>query len=176
MADDHEGITLSELLKGVTGSLNRLKEPLFSKEDLENKGIVTSFQNLPCTVDICYTKEGWFENKTTRIKSSLKQILTGVRSSQVDATNRESYLTYVEVSVEHHVIPSKSQGWVKRIVRMILIGVVVLAAVGGGSYLIKRCVAQKNGMVNSCFTVRQFDGTNQVKKVEMEMKCDEREW
>ena len=38
MPNNCEGITLSELLEGVTESLKKLKEPLFSKEKLENNG------------------------------------------------------------------------------------------------------------------------------------------
>lgn len=170
-----KGAKLSDLIEGMIGDLDKLKNSSFSEEDLRELGIASSFKNLPCTFDIRYTKEGLLENKTTLIKSSLKQILTGASSPQVDGTNRKSYLTYVEVSIEHHVISSKLQVWAKRIILMVLIGVVVLAAVWGVSCLIKHCVAQKNEAVNSCFTVRQFDGTNLMQKVEMKMNYEERE-
>ncbi len=175
MADDREGVTLSELLKGVTESLSRLKEPSFSKEDLENKGIMTSFQNLPCTVDICYTKDDGKNEETTRIRSEFKHILKKRFTSRVrggNACSGEKYLTYVDVGIEHCVKPSKLGIWWKKaggvaLVVLVLVGVVSIAS----------CFSphrQKTEISHS--VVRMLNGkTNLFQKVEMKMNYEERE-
>lgn len=178
MADDCEGITLSELLKGVTESLNRLKEPSFSKEELERKGVVSSFQNFPCTFDICYTKDDGKNEETTRIKSEFRHILkkrflSRARGGKV--CSGEKYLTYVDVGIEHCVKPIKQgEGWRKACCVSVSVIGVVLALVGVVS--IASCFSpprQKKDISNSI--VRQFDGTNLLQKVEMKMNYEERE-
>ena len=178
MPNNCEGITLSELLEGVTESLKKLKEPLFSKEKLEKTGIVSSFQNFPCTFDICHTKDDGENEETTRIRSELKHILKKRFSSRArggKVCSGEKYLTYVDVGIEHCVKPIKQgEGWRKACCVSVGVIGVVLALVGVVS--IASCFSpprQKKDISNSI--VRQFDGTNLLQKVEMKMNYEERE-
>ena len=178
MADDHGGITLSELLKGVTESLNRLKEPSFSKEELERKGVVSSFQNFPCTFDICYTKDDGKNEETTRIKSEFRHILKKrflSRAQGEKTCSGEKYLTYVDVGIEHCVKPSKLGIWWKK-AGCVALGVIVALFVLVGVASIANWLSppkQKKDISNSI--VRLFDGTNLMQKVEMKMNYEERE-
>lgn len=118
-------VTLSEFFEGVTENLNKLKEPVFSKEELERHGITSSFQNFPCVFDICCTKEGWVKHETTRIKSSLKHILTSkcfLNDKELVAPNKEMYLTYVEIGIEYH---TTSSCWALLVKRIISVGLIV---------------------------------------------------
>lgn len=97
-----ENVSFSDVLKEVVECLNQFKEPTLDKALLEQKGITSDLQNLPCTFNLVLKKG----NKTTRIQSCMKHILTErITTSQETASNRtdEKYLNYVEVGIEHEV-------------------------------------------------------------------------
>lgn len=177
MGGKSEGITLSEFLKEMTESLNRLKEPAFSKEELEKRGITSSFQNFPCTFDICHTKEGWRGHETTRIKSSLKHILTSKCSShdkELVAQNEETYLTYVEVEIEHHTASSWFGILIKKIVRVGVVTAAIVAPIWGGHFLVTRCLYQKKGSEISWLPACRLEQIKLVQKAEMSAKYESR--
>ena len=177
MGGKSEGITLSEFLKEMTESLNKLKEPAFSKEELESCGITSSFQDFPCTFDICRTKESLCGRETTRIKSSLKHILTSRCSShdkELVAQNEETYLTYVEVEIEHHTASSWFGILIKKIVHVGLVIVTIVASIGGGYYLIERCLGQKKGSEASWLSVCRVEQIKLMQKAEMSVEYEDR--
>ena len=169
-------VTLSEFFKGVTENLNKLKEPVFSKEELERRGITSSFQNFPCVFDICRTKEGWFKHETTRIKSSLKHILTSKCSSQdKELAVQETYLTYVDVGIEHYEKLAKWLSVIGKIVCWVLAVVVVLLVSVGTVALVNKFSSSKQSVEISQSVVRLLNGTtNLAQKVEMSVKCEDR--
>lgn len=97
-----EKVLFSDVLKEVVECLNQFKEPTLDKALLEQKGITTDLQNLPCTFNLVLKKG----KETTRIQSCMKHILAErIMTSQGTESNRvdEKYLTYVEVGIEHDV-------------------------------------------------------------------------
>lgn len=97
-----EKVSFSDVLKEVVLFLNQFKESILDKALLEQKGITTDLQNLPCTFNLVLKKGG----ETTRIQSCMQHILTErITTSQGPESNRtdEKYLNYVEVGVEHEV-------------------------------------------------------------------------
>ena len=177
MGGKSEGITFSEFLKEMTESLNKLKEPAFSKEELESCGIASSFQDLPCTFDICLTKETGTNEETTRIRRELKQILKKKFSSRVRGGkiySGEKYLTYVDVGIEHYEKPTKWASISWKIVRCVLAVIVALLALVGVVSFANwfSPPRQKTEISNS--VVRQFDGTNLTQKAEMSVEYEDR--
>ena len=160
-------VTLSEFFEGVTENLNKLKEPVFSKEELERRGITSSFQNFPCVFDICCTKEGWVKHETTRIKSSLKHILTSkcfLNDKELVAPNKEMYLTYAEVGIEYHIT---SSSWVllfKRIISVVLIVVATMLTISCVNYSIRRCFDQKKDTKTSWHSIGQYEKNKLVRQ------------
>ena len=54
-SNKEKAVALSELIDGMIESLKQLKNSSCSGEDLKKLGIASSFQDLPCTFDICLT-------------------------------------------------------------------------------------------------------------------------
>lgn len=167
-----ESVTLSKLLEGVTESLNRLKEPSFSKKELESHGIVTSFQNLPCTFDISISKKTTREQQYTRIRSSPKRVFTRECSAKdgdnQDVSGKERCFTYIEVGIEHHTSSCWFGFWNSRIVQLILIAIVAVLAIWGTSWLIGSGAAQEKPEETSWLSVRQFNWPDLTQSVEIE--------
>lgn len=172
-----KAVALSELIDGMIESLKQLKNPSFSNADLKKLGIALSFQDLPCTFDICLTKETGTNEETTRIRRELKQILKKKFSSQVrggKVYSGEKYLTYVDVGIEHCVKPSKrGAGWKNAGVVALGVIVALLALVGVVSFANWLSPPrQKTEITNS--VVRQFDGTNLTQKAEISVEYEDR--
>lgn len=169
-----KGAKLSDLIEGMIGDLDKLKNSSFSEEDLRELGIASSFKNLPCTFDICLTQNVGTNEETTRIRRGLKHILKRRFSSRVQGgkgCSGEKYLTYVEVGIEHCVKPIKRNEGLKKAG---CVSVALLALVGVASIVnVFSPPKQKKEISNSI--VRQFDGTNLMQKVEMKMNYEERE-
>lgn len=167
-----ESVTLSKLIESVTESLNRLKEQSFSKKELESHGIVASFQNLPCTFDVSISKKTWREQQSTRIKSSLKHIVTNEcltkDGDNQDVSGKERCFTYIEVGIEHHTSFSGFAFWNSRIVQMILIAIVAVSAIWGASWLIRSGAEPEKSEETSWLSVRQFNWPDLTQSVEIE--------
>lgn len=163
-----ESVTLSKLLESVTESLNRLKEQSFSKKELESHGIVASFQNLPCTFDVSISKKTGCGQRSTRIKSSLKHIVTNECHTKEAAICQKSDLTYVEVAIEHHTSSFWFVLWNSRIVQMILIAIVAVSAIWGASWLIRSGAEPEKSEETSWLSVRQFNWSDLTQSVEIE--------
>lgn len=171
------GVALSELIDGMIESLKQLKNSSFSNEDLKKLGIASSFQDLPCTFDICLTKETGTNEETTRIRRELKHILKKKFSSQGrggKVCSGEKYLTYVDVGIEHYEKPAKWVSTFWKAVRWVLAAVIMLLAVVGVVSFANRLSPPRQKTEISNNVVRQFDGTNLTQKVEMSFKCEER--
>lgn len=170
-------VALSELIDGMIESLKQLKNSSCSNEDLKKLGIASSFQVLPCTFDICLTKEIGTNEETTRIRRELKHILKKKFSSRVrggKVCSGEKYQTYVDVGIEHYVKPSK-RGAGRKNAGVVALGVIValLALVGVVSFANWFSPPrQKTEISNS--VVRQFDGTNLTQKAEMSVEYEDR--
>lgn len=107
---DEKSLSFSDVLKEIVECLNQFKTPTLDKALLEQKGITTDLQNLPCTFNLVLKNK----KKTTRIQSCMKHILTErITTDQGNVTNRtdEKYLTYVEVGIEHEVEKPFCAGW-----------------------------------------------------------------
>ena len=169
---------LLEWIEGVIGNLRKLKTSLSSKESLENLGIASSFQELPCTFDICLTKETGTKEETTRIRRELKHILKKKFSSQGrggKVCSGEKYQTYVDVGIEHYIKPSKWVSTFWKVVRWALVAVVALLVAVGAVALVNKFSSSKQSVEISQSVVHLLDGTtNLTQKVEMSVKCEER--
>lgn len=155
-----KSVALSELIDGMIESLKQLKNSSFSKEDLKRTGIASSFQDLPCTFDICLTKENGKNEETTRIRRELKHILKKKFSSRVrggKACSGEKYQTYVDLGIEHCVKPSKqiSPSW--KVVCWVLVVVVVLLVA-----LVNNFPSSKQNMEISHSVFRLQNGTTNL--------------
>lgn len=107
---DEKSLSFSDVLKEVVECLNQFKTPTLDKELLEQKGITTDLQNLPCTFNLVLKNK----KETTRVQSCLKHILTErITTDQGNGSNRtdEKYLTYVEVGIEHVAEKPWYAGW-----------------------------------------------------------------
>lgn len=93
---DEKSLSFSDVLKEVVECLNQFKTPTLDKAPLEQKGITTDLQNLPCTFNLVLKNK----KETTRIQSCMKHILTERITTDQGRTD-EKYLTYVEVGIEH---------------------------------------------------------------------------
>lgn len=130
MSEKIEKVTLDELLKELVGCLNKFKTPTFSNKDLEKKGISTSFQNLPCTINLKLNTRDWTKSSTTLVKSEFKHLLTSRESVSdkcaSDKTNcNETYLTYVEIGVEQTTVTFWRRFRGSWFVRSLCIGILV---------------------------------------------------
>lgn len=107
---DEKSILFSDALKEVVECLNQFKTPTLDKAQLEQKGITTDLQNLPCTFNLVLKNK----KETTRIQSCMKHILTErITTDQGNGSSRtdEKYLTYVEVGIEHEAEKPRFAGW-----------------------------------------------------------------
>lgn len=167
-------ISLSKLLEGVVSSLNQLKEPLFSQKELNEKGITSSFQNLPCTFNIRLETNDASETAITSVKSELKRTRVAATTHEncTVSSDEPRYLTYVEIGIEHSKTSLGNSFWDSRWVRGLSIIAMVLLLVfgifGGVKYMAGG--SQKMGTKS---VVQQFDGTNLTQKIEIDM---ERTW
>lgn len=171
-------VAFSELIEGMIESLKQLKNSSCSNEDLEKLGIALSFQDLPCTFDICFTKETGTNEETTRIRRELKHILKKKFSSQGrggKVCSGEKYLTYVDVGIEHYEKPAKWLSVIGKIVCWVLAVVVVLLVSVGTVALVNKFSSSKQSVEISQSVVHLLNGTtNLTQKVEMSVKCEER--
>lgn len=176
-SNKEKAVALSELIDGMIESLKQLKNSSCSSEDLKKLGIASSFQDLPCTFDICLTKETGTNEETTRIRRELKQILKKKFSSRVRGGkiySGEKYLTYVDVGIEHYEKPTKwaSTSW--KIVRCVLAVIVALLALVGVVSFANWVSPPRQKTEISNSVVRQFDGTNLTQKAEMSVEYEDR--
>lgn len=103
---DEKSPSFSDVLKEVVECLNQFKTPTLDKALLEQKGITTDLQNLPCTFNLVLKNK----KETTRIQSCMKHILTERITTDQGRTD-EKYLTYVEVGIEHEDEKPWCDGW-----------------------------------------------------------------
>lgn len=103
---DEKSLSFSDVLKEVVECLNQFKTPTLDKALLEQKGITTDLQNLPCTFNLVLKNK----KETTRIQSCMKHILTERITTDQGRTD-EKYLTYVEVGIEHEAEKPRFAGW-----------------------------------------------------------------
>lgn len=103
---DEKSLSFSDVLKEVVECLNQFKTPTLDKALLEQKGIATDLQNLPCTFNLVQKNK----KETTRVQSCLKHILTERITTDQGRTD-EKYLTYVEVGIEHEDEKPWCDGW-----------------------------------------------------------------
>lgn len=167
MSDANKNIPFSKFLEGIVASLNQLKEPSFAKGDLEEKGITSSFQNLPCTFNISLTRRSALGTTTTCMRSELQHILTEKTMSE-KATN-EKYLTYVKVGIDHNESFLMNVFLESRIVRLFCVILIVLLILGGSLCVVQLFTRQKN-RVEMKSVLQSFDGTNLIQKCEIGIK------
>ena len=103
---DKKSLSFSDVLKEVVECLNQFKTPTLDKAPLEQKGITTDLQNLPCTFNLVLKNK----KETTRVQSCMKHILTERITTDQGRTD-EKYLTYVEVGIEHEDEKAWYDGW-----------------------------------------------------------------
>ena len=61
-----KSVTLSEFLKGMTESLNKLKESVFSKEELERCGCRAAVADWLCCGRICFPERARSKHKSVK--------------------------------------------------------------------------------------------------------------
>lgn len=162
-------IPFSKFLEEIIASLNQLKEPSFAKGELEEKGITSSFQNLPCTFRISLTRRSALGTTTTCVCSELQHILTERIMKVNEKTTNEKYLTYVKVGIDHNKSSSMSVFWGSRIVRLLCVILIVLLTLGGSLCVVRLFTRQKN-RVEMKSVLQSFDGTNLIQKCEIGIK------
>ena len=162
-------IPFSNFLEEIIASLNQLKEPSFAKGELEEKGITSSFQNLPCTFNISLTKRSVLGTTTTCMRSELQHILTEKTMNVNEKATNEKYLTYVKVGIDHNKSSSMSVFLESRIVRLFCVILIVLLILGGSLCVVQLFTRQKN-RVEMKSVLQSFDGTNLIQKCEIGIK------
>lgn len=155
-------VALSKLLGNLLGGIKQLKEFSLSKEELEEVGIASSFQDLPCTFDIRLTREADTDVETTRIRRELKHILISSRVQGGEACSGEKCLTYVDVGIEHCVKPSKKVSTFWKVVRWTLVAAVALAAVAGTVVFVNNFSSSTQNMEISHSVFRLQNGTTNL--------------
>lgn len=159
---DEKSLSFSDVLKAVVECLNQFKTPTLDKALLEQKGITTDLQNLPCTFNLVQKNK----KETTRIQSCMKHILTErITTDQGNGSNRtdEKYLTYVEVGIEHEDEKSRFAGlsdFFKIVGRLIVVVLCIAFIVLLGWLALQRSVREER--VATRFSV----GSNVVYSVE----------
>ena len=154
LMSDEKSLSFSDVLKEVVECLNQFKTPTLDKALLEQKGITTDLQNLPCTFNLVLKNK----KETTRIQSCMKHILTErITTNQGNASNRidEKYLTYVEVGIEH-----EDEKFFKIVGRLIVVVLCIAFIVLLGWLALQRLVREER--VATRFSV----GSNVVYSVE----------
>lgn len=166
--ETEDGITFSKLLEGVVSSLNQFKEPLFTKKELEKKGITSLFRNLPCTLNIRLETNDALETVVTSIRSELKhtRVETSTPESGDASRTEPKYLTYVEVGIEHSKTSLGKAFWESRLVRSLSIIAMVLVLLFGVFGVVKY-MAGKSLRTETKTVVQHFDGTNLSQKIEI---------